>query len=97
MENCTEEKKDAAIELTHGNTGDTVFEETVRVPGESCSDVADGIEREDVFSEGGLYTVAVSVGGYDPTEEQVEITEQEIEDNEDSVTITIREDEIVIA
>lgn len=88
--------KQATIQIRHAGTGNTIFDETVTVPAMSCSDVVDGVRREDVFLEAGTYTVAVTVDEYGQSESQVEFSEREINDNSDNVLITIREDEIEI-
>jgi len=95
----TDGKKDkkADIQIRHERNNMVIFDETVTVPEMSCSDVVDGVEHEDVFPEAGLYTVSVTVDGYDQSEEQVEFSNQEIEDNTDNVVITIRENNIRIA
>jgi hypothetical protein len=89
--------KRAAIQIRHDGNDDTIFDETVTVPEMSCSDVVDGVEREDVFPEAGTYIVAVTVDGYDRAESQVEFSERAIDDNSDNIVITIREDEVEIA
>lgn len=96
VENCTDDKKDASIQIAQTDSGDTTFEETVAVPSESCGDLVDGVEREDIFSDAGTYTVDISVEGYDAAEEQIEVSKQEIDDNSDTVGITIDESEIGI-
>lgn len=96
--NGTEESADrrAIVRIRHEGTGNAVFDETVTVPEMSCSDVVDGVQREDVFPEAGTYTVSVTVDGYDPAESRVELSERAIEDNSDNVVITIQEDGIEI-
>lgn len=89
--------KRASVRIRHDGNGTTVLDETVTVPEDSCSDVVDGVEREDVFPDPGTYTVAVTVDGYDRAESQVEFSERAIDDNSDTVVITIRADDVEIA
>lgn len=95
--NCLEAETTATIRISREGTDDAVFDETVTVPEESCSDVVDGVEREDVFSEAGTYVVRVRVDGYDPARARVEFSERVIEDNGDNVVVSIRESELEIA
>lgn len=88
--------KRATIRIRHDGNGTIVFDETVTVPEMSCSDVVDGVTREDIFPEAGTYTVTVAVDGYDQSESQVEFSAQEVDDNSDNVVITIRAAEVEI-
>jgi len=101
VDSCLDGDTTAEVQIRPEGSNDLIFDETVTVPGESCSDVVsevevDGVNREDVFSEAGTYTVAVTVDGYDPVEQQVEFSEQKIEEDSDNVVVTIREDKIEI-
>lgn len=88
--------KSADVRIRHAGNEDVILDETVTVPEMSCSDVVDGVEREDVFPEADSYTVSVAVDGYDRAEAQIDVSARQIEDNTDNVVITIRENTIDI-
>lgn len=92
-----DEETTVDVRIRSAGSEDTVFDERVAVPAMSCSDVVDGVSREDVFPAAGTYTVAVTADGYDPLEQRVEFSEREIEDNSDNVVVTVREERIEIA
>jgi len=95
VRNCTDDSREATIRITSNSSDERLFEETVTVPGDTCGEV-DGVEREDVFTEQGTYTIVASVEGYESVERQREFSKKEIEDNLDSVTVTVQADEVEV-
>lgn len=88
--------KQATVHIQDDGNGATIFDETMTVPEMSCSDVVDGVDREDVFPDAGTYTVAATVDGYDRSTAQITFSERNIEDNSDNVVVSIQADEIDI-
>jgi hypothetical protein len=96
VQNCLDDRATVDVRVTRDDGG-VVFEESVPTPGESCSDVVDGAEREDVFPEAGTYTVTASAPADRDAERRVEFSAREIEDNSDSVVVTLRADGLEVA
>ena len=94
--NCTEEELSTDVRLRRdGDTG-PVLEETYAVPADSCSDLADGIQVEDVFPEGGDYEIRVEPEGRPPTTESISVRQEAVDNNDESVSVDIEPDEVVV-
>ena len=86
---CTEKELSANIRVRRDGDSESVPEEAYAVPANSRSDLADGIQDEDVFPEGGDYEIRVEPEGRPPTTEAVD-------NNDEGVNVNVEPDEVVV-
>lgn len=97
IRNCREEAVEIAVAITALADETTVYDDSHRVPGDSCVDLKDApVAVEDVFESAGAYRVRAEGPALDAVEATVEFDRQTVEQNEDSVSISVRDDGIRI-
>ncbi len=94
--NCTDGELSADVRVRRDGDSEPVLEETYAVPANSCNDVADGVQIEDVFPEGGSYEIRVELEGRPPTTESVSVRQEAVDNNDESVSVDIEPDEVVV-
>jgi len=92
---CTEKELSANIRVRRDGDSESVPEEAYAVPANSRSDLADGIQVEDVFPEGGDYEIRVEPEGRPPTTESVSVRQEAVDNNNESVSVNVEPDEVV--
>jgi len=94
--NCTDEEMAAEVGVRRDGEDESVLEERYAVPANSCSDLADGIQVEDVFPEGGTYEVRVEPNGRSTVTESVSVRQEAVENNDENVNVEIGNEEVSI-
>jgi hypothetical protein len=97
VRNCQPDTRDVDIRVARNSSGSVIYTDTYEVSGDSYSDVrAAPVEVEDLFNEPGEYHVEVNSPDLAPTERDYTFDEALIETNDDSVTVRIEEEGLVL-
>ena len=75
---------------------EAVLDETYAAPANSCGDLADCIQVENVFPEGGTYEIRVEPEGRTTVMESVSVRQETVENNDENVNVKIGTDEVTI-
>ena len=94
--NCMEEEASAEVQVRRDGDSEAVLDETYAVPANSCGDLADGVQVEDVFPEGGTYEIRVEPEGRTPVTESVSVRQEAVENNDENVSVEIGTDEVTV-
>ena len=95
--NCMEEEEASAeVQVRRDGDSEAVLDEAYAVPANSCKDLADGVQVEDVFPEGGTYEIRVEPEGRTPVTESISVRQETVENNDESVNFEIGTDEVTI-
>ena len=94
--NCMEEEASAEVQVRRDGDSEAVLDETYAVPANSCDDLADGVQVEDVFPEGGTYEIRVEPEGRTTVMESVSVRQETVENNDESVNVKIGTDEVTV-
>ena len=94
--NCTDEEMAAGVGVRRDGEDERVLEERYDVPANSSSDIADGIQVEDVFPEGDTYEIRVELDGRSTVTESVSVRQEAVENNDENVNVEIGNEEVSI-
>lgn len=97
IRNCREEAVEVAVAITALADETSVYDDSHQVPGDTCVDVKDApVAVEDVFESAGAYRVRAEGPALEPVETTYEFDRQTVEQNEDSVSISVKDGGIQI-
>ena len=96
LKNCDEQSKQVHLNVRYEKTGAAVHDKEHTVPTDYCSDIGPSYDIEDVWKRGGQYTIKTKVSGFDPVSQTVTIEDWAIEDDTETRTIHIYNNEVDI-
>lgn len=98
VRNCQPDAREVSIRVTSKSSESVIYDEQHDVPGESCGDTgAAPVEVEDLFTEAGEYHVEATSPELESVERGYSFEEALIKNNDDSVSVRIEEEGLVLS